>query len=336
MEQRFSRINNFYLMVLAFVAITVGLIYTKPIMVPFVISFFLFSIISLVNRLFQEKLRFPRPLAMLVTITLFLLIAFIVTLFLINSVENFIRSSAIYRDKIAAFISWVNGYLEQAGIELNTSTLKNELFNSSSFNIISNITGGAFGLAGNLTLVIIFTLFLLAGSRPTRSHPLIAEIHVKVARYLSTKFMTSLTTGVLVGIILLSFNVDLALMFGVLTFLLNFIPSLGSIMATLLPLPIVLLQFGLGWKFYIILILTGSIQMSVGNIIEPKLMGENLNLHPVVILFFLMFWGLVWGAPGMFLAVPITAIIKIVMERIEATREYAKILTGDIPDMGSD
>ncbi len=336
MEDRFGRTNNFYLMVLAFVAITVALIYTKTIMVPLVISFFLFSIISLLNKWFNEKLRFPRPLAMTVTVVLFLLIATVTTLFLVNSVENFIKSSSIYQEKIAAFITWLRDYLDGLGIEFKASTLRKELLNSSSFNILSNITGGAFGLVGNLVLIVVFTLFLLAGGRPAQSHPLVAEIHVKVARYLSTKFLMSLTTGILVGVILVIFGVDLALMFGVLTFLLNFIPSIGSIVATLLPLPIILLQFGLGWKIYVILALTGSVQLTIGNIIEPKIMGENLNLHPVVVLFFLVFWGLVWGVPGMFLAVPITAIIKIVMERIDATRDYAKILTGEIPDMKGD
>ncbi len=336
MDERYGRINNFYLMVLAFVAITVALIYTKAIMVPFVISFFLFSIISLINRWFSEKLRFPRALAMTVTVIVFLLIATATTLFLVNSIENFIKSSSIYQEKIADFITRLKEYLDGIGIEFRAETLRKGFLNTKSFNILSNLTGGAFGLVGNLVLVIVFSLFLLAGGQPAHDRSLVAEIHVKVARYLSTKFLMSLTTGIMVGIILFAFGVDLALMFGILTFLLNFIPSIGSIIATLLPLPIILLQFGLGWKIYVILALTGGVQLTIGNIIEPKVMGENLNLHPVVVLFFLMFWGLVWGAPGMFLAVPITAIIKIVMERIDATREYAKILTGELPDMNSD
>ena len=120
-------------------------------------------------------------------------------------------------------------------------------------------------------------------------------------------------------------------MCALLTFLLNFIPSIGSILATVMLVPILVLQFGFGWQFFFVLIGAGFVQFAIGNVLEPKVMGENMDLHPVTIIGFLLFWGLVWGIPGMFMAVPITAIVKIVLSRIPPTQGVAELLAGRIP-----
>ncbi len=120
-------------------------------------------------------------------------------------------------------------------------------------------------------------------------------------------------------------------MFAILTVLLNFIPNFGSVIATLLPIPVLLLQYGLGWQTMTVITLLFAIQFCIGNLVEPKMMGESLDLHPVTILLFLMFWGLVWGLPGMFLAVPITAILKIILSRIETTLPLSELLAGRLP-----
>ena len=114
------------------------------------------------------------------------------------------------------------------------------------------------------------------------------EVQTKILRYLYTKFFTSLATAILVGVVLFSFQVQLALMFAVLTFFLNFIPNIGSIIAVILPLPVVLLQYGAGWTLFLIIALTGVIQFIIGSIIDPKIMGQNLGLHPAIILLSLL------------------------------------------------
>ena len=137
-----------------------------------------------------------------------------------------------------------------------------------------------------------------------------------------------MTTGVLIGVILTFFSVDLAIMFAIFTVLLNFIPSVGSIVATLLPVPVLFFQYGLHWQFVCILILIALVQLLIGNIIEPKLLGDSMGLHPITILGFLVFWGLAWGVAGMFLAVPITVILKIILHKIEPTRPVAELMAG--------
>jgi AI-2 transport protein TqsA len=181
-------------------------------------------------------------------------------------------------------------------------------------------------------LVSIFSVFLLSGRTPGDTHEgIYREIDVKIRRYIVTKVATSATTGLLVGLLLWILGIDLALVFGVLAFFLNFIPNVGSIIATLLPLPLAFVQFDGSVRILLVLLLPGAVQMTVGNFLEPKLMGEGLDLHPVAILVSLVFWGLIWGVVGMLLAAPITAVLQIVLGRFETTRPVAKLLAGQLP-----
>jgi AI-2 transport protein TqsA len=120
-------------------------------------------------------------------------------------------------------------------------------------------------------------------------------------------------------------------MFATLCFLLCFIPTLGSIVATLLPLPIALVQYHEAWPVWLVILLPALVQIVVGNILEPKFLGRGLDLHPITILLSLMFWGLIWGIAGMFLAVPITAVLKIVLHRHPLTHHFSEMMAGRSP-----
>ncbi|MFM1918850.1 MAG: hypothetical protein RLZZ303_484, partial [Candidatus Hydrogenedentota bacterium] len=118
---------------------------------------------------------------------------------------------------------------------------------------------------------------------------------------------------------------------------LNFIPNIGSIIATLLPAPVVFFSADVPTVNAVLAIaIPGCIQFSIGNLIEPKLMGDTLDMHPVVVLLSLIFWGMMWGMAGMFLAVPMTAIVKIVLERIEVTQPAAEVLAGRFDRLSQD
>jgi AI-2 transport protein TqsA len=124
-------------------------------------------------------------------------------------------------------------------------------------------------------------------------------------------------------------GLELAGVFGVMSFLLNFIPSIGAIIATLLPIPIAMAQFQSPWPVILVIVVPGVLHNVLGNIVEPKLMGEGLDLHPVTILLALSFWGLLWGIVGMFLAAPITAAIRIVLLQFDTLRPIGNLLAGD-------
>jgi AI-2 transport protein TqsA len=112
-------------------------------------------------------------------------------------------------------------------------------------------------------------------------------------------------------------------------FILNFVPTFGSIIATALPLPLVFLKPELqAFVVVLAIVLPGIVQVVIGNIIEPRVMGDALDLHPIVLLIALLFWMKVWGIWGALLAAPITAIIKICLERSEQTKLFANIMGG--------
>jgi AI-2 transport protein TqsA len=199
--------------------------------------------------------------------------------------------------------------------------------------ILTGTANAVVNIVSNGFLVLVFILFLILGATPDRKPKgIFAEIDEKVRRYIVIKIVSSAITGTLVAIILISMKLDLALAFGVLAFLLNFIPSIGSVISTMLPIPVAMVQYDSRWMVLWVLLLPGTVQMVVGNIIEPKVMGDGLDLHPITILVALIFWGLLWGIPGMFMAAPITAVIKIVSSRFETTRPAAELMAGRFPD----
>lgn len=193
------------------------------------------------------------------------------------------------------------------------------------------IASSVMGVISNSLLVVIFMIFMISGKglQKAPAGSLWWEVETRVKRYLLTMLLTSGATGILVGFVLEILGVKAGWMFGFLAFLLNFIPNIGSIIATFLPLPFALIdpELGLASKI-LVLAIPGVIQFTIGNILQPKMMGGSLDLHPIVVLLSLIFFGTIWGIIGMFLAVPITAVIKIFLERFGYTRAIAELIAG--------
>lgn len=331
MTKNNQNINQICLIIIATVSVIAALVFTKDIFVPFVISFFIYSSAIPAMNFIQEKLKLSKTIAIIIISTIFLSFIFGISLFAVNSIGTFTKSANIYDEKISLFVTESKVLIERFGIDMDLSEIQDHLKELPIGKIFQKISGGFISIVGNIVLILILTLFLLSGENKPTQNPMLADIKMKISKYISTKFLTSFVTAFLVGIIFMCFSVDLAILFALLTFLLNFIPSIGSIIATLVPVPILFLQFGLSFKFAMIIIICGIIQMVIGNVIEPKIMGENMDLHPITILLFLIFWGLVWGIPGMFLAVPITAIVKIIFSKIEVTKPISELLSGRLP-----
>jgi AI-2 transport protein TqsA len=282
--------------------------------------------------LFQLKLKLPQAFSILLSFGLIGLILAALIGLLFISARDFAAGAGIYQQKAIDAATQIAGQLEAFNIKVDQETIRENFKDLPIFSVIRNITSSLVGFLGNSILISIFVLFLITGSSSIKENAhnsLAAQITRSVRNYVNTKFLTSSATGLIITIILMSFNLDLAILLGMLTFLLNFIPSIGSLIAVALPLPIAFLQFGFGLQFFAILAIPAAVQITIGNILEPKFMGKSLGLHPVALLFALMFWGIVWGIPGMFLAGPITAIIKIVTEKIDVTKPFAKLLGGE-------
>ncbi|MCB0749882.1 MAG: AI-2E family transporter [Ignavibacteriae bacterium] len=145
------------------------------------------------------------------------------------------------------------------------------------------------------------------------------DITEQIQRYIATKFLLSLLTGIIVGIILWIFDVDFLIVWAVLTFFLNFIPNIGSIIAVILPTIMALIQYeSIGYTVLIAGTL-GFSQNIIGNILEPKILGDRLGLNPLAILLSLLIWGYVWGIAGMFLSVPLIVVLKIIISNSKSS-----------------
>lgn len=319
------------LVIITLMALMVIFFYMKPVLVPFVFAIFLYFVVSPLTDWFVAKLRLPRGLA--IGASFLFLVAFLGVFITILgvSISSFIESSGIYRDKLIRIfdemVLMLNGY----GIEMDLSIFRRYLSNLPILDWVKNVSGGVFSIIGNTMLVLIFTFFLILGAPEKNEGGVFSqEVNHRITRYIMVKFFTSSLTALLTWIVLISFDVELASTFAVLTFLLNFIPNIGSIIATSLPLPLVFLQYGFGIKFFFVFVISVIIQFGIGNILDPKLMGHNLGLHPVVVLLALLFWGFLWGVPGLFLSVPITAVIKLLLDRSLITSRFARIMEGTL------
>ena len=144
------------------------------------------------------------------------------------------------------------------------------------------------------------------------------EINEQIKKYIVSKILLNFSAGIIVTAILALFGVDFPIIWGMFTFLFNFIPSIGSAIALILPVLMVLIQFGsIGYALLIGLIIIG-VQTLIFNLLEPAIVGKSLNLNPLLILLSVLVWGYIWGIIGMLLAVPLTAIIKIIISNSES------------------
>ena len=332
MKDIYARTNNICLVFLTMVTGTMALIYMKPMLIPLIFAIFIYSVLTPLVNLIRNKTNIPKAFAVFASLILTALAFTLIVAIVVSSVEDFVQGAPKYSESLNDSIAYVQTQLERFNIEINLEKVRAQL-TSPVLSMAPKLTSQLLSFFGNLFLVFIFTIFMMTGeSRSQSKSPLLKEVLLKVSSYVSSKFFLSLATGVLVWLVLVGFGVELAFIFALLTVLLNFIPTIGSIIAIVLPLPVAFLQFQFGWQFIVILTLTSIIQFGIGNVLEPKVMGDSMDLHPITVLICLIFWGMVWGLAGMFLAVPITAILKIIFSRIEATETLAEIMAGRLPD----
>lgn len=198
------------------------------------------------------------------------------------------------------------------------------------------------GLLKTAVLILIFAVFLLIESRfiPAKTQALfpdpsqrkkvealLARIDGDIQTYFGVKTLVSLVTALLSYAVMRFVGLDFAEFWALLVFILNFIPTIGSIFATILPSLLALLQFESFAPFLILFVGITVIQQLLGNFIEPNLMGMTLNLSPLVVVMSLILWGMLWGVVGMFLCVPITVILVIILSNFESTRWVSLLLS---------
>ena len=196
------------------------------------------------------------------------------------------------------------------------------------------------GFALDFVLVFFFALIMLIGKyhaaatlasafpakKGRSTAEMLASIDQHLRAYIGLKSLVSLLVGIGTAVILLALRVEFAFVFGFLAFLLNYVPSLGPLVAIALPVLVAAAGRGFWPTAALAGILLGVLHIGLSNALEPKLMGDRLDLSFLVIFVSLLFWGWMWGPAGVLLAVPLTATVKIVLEHIPRTRRFALLL----------
>lgn len=312
---------------------------TQSVFLPLIIALlFMYILDPLINGL--TKVKIPRIIAIIIVLMIIFGVLYLVALFLYSSVNSLIREFPKYQRKIQFLIDQI-GILLGDRLPVSIRLFDDINWGLSIRGYLISISESFVGFISKLFMVIIFLIFLLLekpylktklamafqSNMNTRIDKMLEHINDQIGRYLIIKLLISLLTGLLFYVSFLIIGLDFALIFGILAVLFNFIPSIGSILITLLTILMSFVQFYPSWPPIIaVIICTNVIQTLVGNILDPKVSGDRLNLSPFLVIFSLMFWGWLWGIIGMFLAVPLTVVVKIIFENIPALRPVSIIM----------
>lgn len=314
----------------------------KPVLFPFFLAIFLSFMLSPVLD-FLTRLKIPKAVSVILIIIVSFLVIYLLGALFYSSGKTFASGFSKYEQNISSILTSIQEKFKLSRLEWEPFNWVEQLDLSRIGSFLLSSLGPFFAFISNLFLIFIFLIFILAGrgrakakiknsfsdARALKISDVLQNIDNQIQRYLAIKTVISLFTGIFTTIILLFFGVDFAIVFGFITFLLNYIPNIGSIIATAFPVAIAVFQFETLWQALWILIILISIQMIMGNLVEPRVMGKGLGLSPLVVLFSLFFWGWLWGIPGMILAVPIAAIIKIVCSNIPELNFIAVFMSKD-------
>ncbi len=301
----------------------------KPVLFPFSLAVFLSFVLAPMLD-FLTRLKIPRIISIIFILIFTFFILYLLASLIYTTGKTFAAELPNYSQKVDSLIASIQERSNLSGLEWQPFDWAKQLDLSKVGGFLLDALGPFFDFVSNLFLVLLFLVFILAGrgrigpkinqaftdERASQVFGVIQNIDSQIQRYLAIKTVVSLFTGVFAFLVLTLFGMDFAILFGLLTFLLNYIPNIGSFIATAIPVFIAIFQFESIWPAIWILVILVLIQQIMGAVIEPRLMGEGLDLSPLVILFFLFFWGWLWGIPGMILAVPIAAIVKIVLSNI--------------------
>jgi AI-2 transport protein TqsA len=312
----------------------------KPILFPFALAVFMSFVLSPLLNL-MTRFRIPRLVSIVIILLFTFLLLFLLGNLFYSSGKAFAAEFPKYGEKISSMLNSLSERWQLSRLGWQPINWEEQLNINRIGSLFLSALGPFFSFFSTLFLVLFFLIFILAGRGrvqqkvsthfPSRDADQILavfdNIDSQIQRYLTIKTLVSLVTGILATIVLFIFGVDFAIVFGFLTFLLNYIPNIGSFMATAFPVLIALFQFGSIWKAIWILVILIVIQQVLGTIVEPRVMGKGLGLSPLFILFSLIFWGWLWGIPGMLLAVPITAVVKIVCSNVPSLEWLAVMMS---------
>lgn len=332
---------RFLLLMACAVVVVHGLRFAATILIPFSLALFL-AVLTLPIMVWLQRRRVPTFLAIIIAVMVNVAAFGLILLLASQSVADFQDRLPRYAARLQNLAgSWIAS-LEGRGVPAG-DYISSEMINPSA---VVDLVGGTLSriatFLSNAFLVGLIMVFILAEAaifprkfrrildRPGQDSVRFAKIVGEVQEYLVIKTLVSLATGILIGIWAWIMGLDFPILLGLVGFLLNYVPTIGSILAAIPAILLALIQFGLGPA---VVVMVGYLVINTlfGNIIEPSLMGRRLGLSTLVVILSLLFWAWIWGPVGALLAVPLTMAVKIMLENTQDLRWMAVLLDKDVP-----
>ena len=334
----FNRVQRFLLTIAAFVVVVAGMRASQDILIPFLLSLFIAIItMPLLNWLRSKGI--PTWAAILIIILTILVAGFLIAVLVGSSLTDFSNSLPSYQNSLQNKLTDVLTFFAEKGFNIVDQTFMEFIDPGAAMRLTSKILTGMGNLLGDTFLILLVVVFMLLEAA-TFSHKIEKAIPSdspemdrlnsflqNINRYMVIKTWTSLGTGTIVTIWLSIWRVDYALLWGLLTFLFNYIPNIGSIMAAVPPFLLALVTLG-PWTALAVALGYLAVNMTIGSFLEPRLMGRGLGLSTLVVFLCLLFWGWVLGPVGMILSVPLTMTMKIALSSFDETQWLSALLDG--------
>ena len=320
----------------AFIIVVAGMRAAESLLVPFLLSVFIAVICGPVLFWMQRR-GVPLIVAMLLVIAFILGLVALIAALVGSSVDDFSRNIPHYQTRLNTQTSGLVTWLTGLGVPIPPDLLANQFNPSKAMNVVAGVLKGFTGALTNTFLILLTVIFILmeASSFPKKLRSVLdnpetsmSGFHTfaeNVKQYVVIKTITSLATGGILALWLMVLGVDYPLLWGLLAFMLNYVPSIGSIIAAVPAVLLALIQLGPGPA---LLAVAGYavVNIVIGSIIEPRFLGKGLGLSALIVFLSLVFWGWVLGPVGMLLSVPLTMTVKIALDSNDETRWIAVLL----------
>lgn len=334
-----SGVLKILLITAALFVVLAGIKTATNILVPFLLSTF---IAIICNPLVSNAQRYKVPKGLAITLVILLFVSIVMSLagLVGKSLGELSALMPEYRTQLQEQLSWVIEKLASFNIVLSSELITQHVDPAAAMGLAADMLSGLGNVMANMFLIIITVIFMLfeASSLPKKLHLALDDPQMRmrqidkflssVNHYLAIKTLVSIGTGATVSLMLWAFGLDFPLLWGVLAFLLNYIPNIGSIIAAVPAMSLAILQLGAAEAGFIGLGYL-AINTIMGNVVEPKYLGKGLGLSTLVVFLSLIFWGWLLGTVGMLLSVPLTMVIKIALESSKEGRWFAVMLSGD-------